>query len=222
LYDKAFVAQQGIDSASKPYVPVTGNSIEAGIKKDWFNGRWNSTVSAYNITRNNVVTYIPGPEFKNIQTGQTKAKGIEADIRGEIARGLNVVLNYAFTDAKVTKDEDASKIGNPVQTSGFAKHITNGWFTYRIQSGKIKGFGVSAGYQYQAGRTDELPDYFRLDGNISWQGSQFSIALNANNILNDYLFIGSRYDFDSNPATKEYYFQVEPGINFRLTCAYKF
>ncbi len=45
VYDQSFVAQQGADSASKPFVPVTGNNIEAGVKKDWFGGKWNSTLS---------------------------------------------------------------------------------------------------------------------------------------------------------------------------------
>lgn len=38
-----------------------------------------------------------------IATGEQRARGFEADIKGEIFKGLNVVINYAYTDAKLLK-----------------------------------------------------------------------------------------------------------------------
>lgn len=232
LYDQAFVAQQGNDSLNKPLVPVTGNNVELGIKRDWFGGKWSTTASVYRIIRNNVVTAVPGPVYKVVQSGQTQTEGIEFDLRGEIARGLNLTANYAYTTAKVTKDADAAKIGSAVPGTGFADHVTNAWLSYRLQNGKAKGLGLSLGYQWQIGRNAwdwgnsvaaaQLPDYFRLDGNLSWQDSKYSVALNVNNILNKYLFQGSPYELDNNPNTSEYYYQIEPGTNFRISFGYRF
>lgn len=222
LYDQSFLAQQGTDSASKPFVPVTGNSLEAGVKKDWGQGKWTSSVSAYRIIRNNVVSVVPGPQYRAIQTGQTKTVGAELDVRGEVSRGLNLIFNYAYTDAEVTRDEDAAKVGGPVPNVMFADHISNGWLNYRVSSGKIKGLGAGLGYQYQARRKEELPDYFRLDGNLSWQGPQFGVALNVNNILDDYLFMGSLFEHNNDPSSIEYNFQVEAGVNLRATFSYRF
>lgn len=234
LYDQAFVAQQGIDSVrKKPFVPVTGNNLEAGIKKDFAEGRWNATVSVYTITRNNVVASLPGRPGAYVQTGQSKTKGVELDVRGEISRGLNLTFNYAYTSAKVSRDEVAEKIGKLVPGSAFPEHGTNTWISYQVPGGKIKGFGAAVGYQYQLNRKvytsrttgpepEKLPDYFRLDSRLSWTANQFSVGLNVNNLLNTTLYSGFPYEFDYNPATVEYYYQTEPGINFRLSFGYKF
>lgn len=222
LYDKAFVAQQGMDSANKPFVPVTGNNIEAGIKKDWHNGKWSSSLSFYQVTRNNLVSVVPGPGYKTIQTGQAKTKGVELDIRGELAKGINIIYNYAYARPRVTKDEDKSLEGTVPPGIYLPQHISNLWLSYRTPSGKLKGLGASLGYQYMAKREENLPDYFRLDGNISWQFDQYSISLNACNLLDDYLYTGTHFEHNNDVSSTEYNYQVEAGFNLRLSFAYKF
>jgi len=45
--------------------------------------------------------------------------------------------------------------------------------------------------------------------------------LNVNNILNAYLFSGSPYDLNFD-GKKEFYWQTEAPINFRMNVAYRF
>jgi iron complex outermembrane receptor protein len=234
LYDQAFVPQQGFDNEkNKALVPVTGNNFEVGYKRDWMGGRWNSTISVYQITRNNVVSYRPGPTTFATQLGQSETQGVEFDVRGEITPGLSLIFNYAYTTAEITKDEDPEKVGQMVPGSGFVDHVSNGWLSYKAQNGILKGVGVGVGYQWQGGRNAwdwgantesaaKLPDYFRLDGSLSWRGDAMSVALNVNNILDKYLYTGAPYELDNDAATKEYYYQIEPGINYRFTVAYRF
>lgn len=221
LYDQAFVPQAGADFSGNAFDPITGNNTEVGLKKDWMNGRWNSTISAYQITKNNVLTAIPGTNFST-QLGQTRTSGVELDVRGEVVRGLNMTLNYAYTDSKITEDTNPERIDAPVP--GFARHITNGWLSYRLPVSKLQGMGISLGYQWQLerypwfadpGAENALPDYFRLDGAVSWQNDTFTVALNVNNILNEYLFSGS-------PYAGYYYYQTEAPRNFRLSLGYTF
>lgn len=221
LYDKSFVAQQGLDSARKPFVPLTGTNTEAGVKKQWFNGRWNSTVSVYRIIRNNVISFVPGPEFKAIQTGQTKTRGIELDVKGEIATSLNVVFNYAYNKSEVTKDEDASRVGGPVDGPGFPEHTSNAWITYGVRADEQNLISLSAGYQFMAGRPHDLPEYFRMDGGIHWDRQQFRISLVGNNLLGKYLFTGAPFEFNNDFSSTEYYFMVEPKANFRISASYR-
>ena len=155
--------------------------------------------------------------------GEIQSKGIEFDMQGQITPELNIILNYANTDVEITKDSDPANVGTKV--AGFAKHITNGWVNYNFKKVSfLKGFGISAGYQYQVDRSSwnwgsdnksELPDYFRLDGAISWKNQHFSATLNVNNILDKYLYSGSNYG-------TYLYWQSEPGINGRITLAYRF
>lgn len=223
LYDKAFIPQPGADFYGNRFRPITGDNIEAGIKKDWFEGRWNTSVSVYQLTKNGAITSDPVHPFMSIQLdGQTKAKGVEFDLRGELAKGLNLILNYAYLDSKVSKHENPAYVG--VASPGSVGHVTAGWLSYEFQTLALKGVGLSLGYTYQADRSAwysfggekfSLPDYFKLDGAVSWQNDKFRAAVNINNILNEYLYSGAPYG-------GYYYWQAEAGRNIRASMAYKF
>ncbi len=156
LFDQSFVPQSGLLRNGDKPKPITGNNMELGLKRDWLDGQWSTTLSVYRILKNNQL--IADPDTTNnpnmiysLQIGQSQTQGIEFDLRGEITRGLSLILNYAYTDSKVTKDIDEANIDKPVP--GFAKHISNGWLTYRIQEGALKGLGFSGGYSYQKDRS---------------------------------------------------------------------
>lgn len=227
LRDQSFLENYGSDWQGKSFDPVTGDNVEAGIKRDWINGKWNSTVSFYQITRNNVLTADmdhpnPAGGYFNKQAGQQQTKGIEVDLHGQIFRGLDVILNYAFTDAKTTKDSKKENIGN--QVAGSSRHVQNSWLNYKIDRGALAGLGISLGYQYQVKRSpwyvfdgseNSLPDYFRLDGSLSYQKDKIGFNLVVNNILDRYLYSGA-------PYADYFYWQAEPGTNVRLSVAYRF
>jgi iron complex outermembrane receptor protein len=225
--DQSFLENFGADWQGKAFDPVTGTNLEFGVKRDWLKGKWNTSVSAYQITRNNVLTADldhPNPSggYYNRQSGQQQTKGVEVDIRGEVVSGLDILVNYAFTEAKVTKDSDPKNVG--VQVPGSSKHIQNSWLNYKVQNGALAGFGVSLGYQWQLQRSSwyvfdgsdkSLPDYFRLDGGVSYQKDKIGFNLFINNILNKYLFSGS-------PYADYFYWQAEPGTNARFSINYRF
>ena len=222
LYDQAYVPQAGTDYEGNGFDPVTGNNIEAGLKTEWLDGRMHATLSVYQITKNNVLTADPEHPKFSVQLGQTRTRGVEIDVQGELLPGLNVIFNYAYTDSKITKDTNEEVVGNA--TPGFIRHITNAWLSYRFEGGPLKGFGLSLGYQWQLdryswyvfdGSEKPLPNYFRLDGGISWQNDRLRLALNVNNILDAYLYTGSAYQ-------GYYYWISEPPRNFRLTVGYRF
>ena len=226
VLDQAFVPQAGASFDGKAFDPITGSNKEIGIKKEWLNGRWMATLAAYQITKNNVLTGDPQHQFFSVQLGQTKASGVEFDLRGEILDGLDVTANYAWNDAKVTKDTDEKIVGK--QIPGTAKNIANAWLNYRLTKGALRGLGVAVGVQYQNGRTNwygaydteadyHMPDYTRLDAAISYRFDKFAVALNINNLTNNYLYSGSYYTW-----TKFYYWQAEAYRNARLAISYKF
>jgi len=229
VYDEAFVPQSGLLRDGGAIKPITGTNNEIGIKKDWFNGKWNTTLSAYRIIKQNELTGDPsnvaGENF-SVVLGEKRAQGIEFDLRGEILDGLKIIANYAYTDSKVTEAAPGVtdiKVGDVVP--GFAKHVANTWLTYTLQNGVLKGSGISAGFTYLADRATDswgvglqkLPNYFKLDGGVFYERSKFKITANAFNILNKYLYSGSYYTW-----LKTYYWQAEAPRNYRLSIAYKF
>lgn len=233
--DQAFMENYGTDWQGKSFHPIVGSNLELGVKKDWANGRWNTALSVYQITRNNVLTTDlehpirdtagnPTGQFYSRQSGQQKTKGVEVDVRGQIVKNLDVTINYAFTEAKVTKDSEAKNIG--VQVPGSSRHVQNTWLNYRLDKGKLTGLGLSIGYQYQAkrspwyvfdGSANSLPDYFRLDAGVSYQLNKVGFNLLVNNILNKYLYSGSPYAYGGY-----FYWQAEPGTNLRFSVNYRF
>jgi iron complex outermembrane receptor protein len=234
VYDQAFLPQTGNIFGGGKVKPITGNNMELGIKRDWFGGKWSTSLSAYQILKNNqLVSDHAHPDTAGnlnyvIQLGQTKTRGIEFDARGEIINGLSLMVNYAYTDSKISKDTDPANVGNPVP--GFAKHVSNAWLTYRIQKGSLKGLGLSTGYQWQLDRlpwslgtgTSDLPNYFRLDAGASYQIKKMSFAVNVNNVLNTYLYSGGHEDYLSSTGKTVYSWQAEAPANVRLSIGYKF
>ena len=206
---------------------MTGDNIEAGIKRDWLDGRWTSSLALYQITKNDVLTGDPEHQNFSIQTGQTKTVGWEADIQGELLPGLDLVANYAFTDSWISDDTRGEIIGN--ETPGTIKHIANGWLSYRHPEGTLKGAGASAGLQYQADRYNwysfdggesRVPDdQLRVDGGLSWQGDKLGVAFNVNNVFDEYIYDGTLYTFAAKPY---YIWNSEPGRNYRLSLSYRF
>lgn len=230
VYDQSFVPQTGSIFGGASVKPITGNNLELGLKRDWFDGKWSTSLSAYQILKNNQLVADPDRPNTNfvVQLGQTKTRGIEFDARGEIITGLSLMINYAFTDSKISKNTDAALIGTPVP--GFAKHVTNSWLTYRIQNGALKGLGFSSGYQWQLNRlpwslgtgTSDLPNYFRLDAGASYQIKKMSFAVNVNNVLNTYLYSGGHEDYLSATGKTVYSWQAEAPTTIRLSVGYKF
>ncbi len=233
--DQSFMENYGSDWQQKSFDPVTGNNLEVGVKRDWLNGKWNTAVSVYQITRNNVLTAdLEHPvlnengeetgQFYSRQSGQQKTKGVEVDVRGQVVKGLDVIVNYAFTEAKVSKDSKPENVG--IQVPGSSRHVQNTWLSYRIDKGSLTGLGFSVGYQYQVkrspwyvfdGSANSLPDYFRLDAGLSYQLNKVGFNLLVNNVLNKYLYSGSPYAWGGY-----YYWQTEPGTNCRLSVNYRF
>lgn len=230
LYDQSFIPQAGRLRSGAPPKPITGNNIEAGVKRQWFDGKLSTTAAVYRIIKNNELSADPGStpaEPYSLQLGQSRAEGVELDIMGEIVSGLSVVANYAYTDSYVSKESGSasSPLKKGTRIAGFAKHNANAWLTYTVQSGVLKGAGIAAGFSYQANRstwswTDapsrmQLPDYFRLDGGLFYEKKKIRLTANVFNILNKYLYSGADYGV-------YYYWQAEAPRDIRFSVAYKF
>ena len=239
VYDEAFTPQTGFLRNGEKISPITGTNYEVGIKKDWFDGKWNTTLAAYRIVKQNELTGDPtnkAGETFSIVVGEKRAQGIEFDLRGEITAGLKLIANYAYTDGKVTKvAPGVTSIAVGEVVPGFSKHTSNAWLTYTLQDGPLKGTGISAGFTHLAGRAmgtysgenseQNLPNYFKLDGGLFWENAKLRITANAFNILDKYLFTGAYYTNYWNAPTYNqpaYSWQAEAPRNYRVSVAYKF
>jgi iron complex outermembrane receptor protein len=229
LYDRAFVAQTGTNAAGERFEPLRGNNLEVGIKREWFNRRLLTQVAVYSITKNNALTAdINNPGF-NIQTGSVKSKGIEFDVMGLIDRNTSIVMNYAYTDAKITKDNNAALVGQRQQTP---LHTANAWVKYNFVDGALNGLGIGLGGSYYADQYTfttkkaasdaqaTLPDYKSLNASLSYRIKRLNFGLNVDNITNEFNVIGN-YNYTLG-TSGEYVYIAMPGTNWRFSIGYKF
>lgn len=232
VYDQAFLPQSGKLKDGGEVKPITGSNMEIGFKRDWADGKWNTTLSLYRILKQNELTAdVQDPTFTySVVLGEKVAKGIELDIKGELAKGLSLIANYAYTDAKITSAFPNSGFANNDLVPGYAKHTTNAWLSYTIQSGFLKDFGLNAGVTYLKDRTSfsysatnpayNMGDYTKVDAGLFWSKGPVKITANVFNVLNEYLYIGDYYTgYFSNNV---YSWQAEAPRNYRFSIAYKF
>lgn len=233
LYDQAFIPQSGKLANGGKVQPITGNNMEVGVKRDWFGGKWNTTLAIYRILKNNELTSDPNSNPNlglSIELGQKQSQGIEFDIRGNIIKGLNLTANYAYTDSKIKKVADGItyiKVGDIVP--GFSKHTANVWLGYKLQEGLLKGFGLSSGFTYLAGRATywqqapsadkEMKDYFKLDAGLFWEKDKIKVTANVFNVLDAYLYSGTYNSWTNIPV---YDWQTEAQRNARVSISYRF
>ncbi|SEK21087.1 TonB-dependent receptor [Parapedobacter koreensis] len=230
LYDQAFVPQSGRIYGGGEVKPITGNNQELGFKRDWADGAWNTSISVYRILKENELTTDPlhstPSESYSIVLGQKVARGIEFDVHGRLAPGLDLVANYAYTNAEVTEVAEGVtdyEVGDDLL--GYAANTANTWLTYRIQRGALKNLGAAAGFTWLWDRkTDSwdvsdvrLPAYFKLDAGLFWENDKLRITANVFNLLDEYLYSGSYYSFNN-----AFYWQSETPRNLRLSIGYKF
>jgi len=232
LFDQSFVPVPGADSSQNAFKPIKGVDVEGGIKKEWFDGKWVASATVYRIARQNSLVNLGIKDSRGAdvqeQLGETVTKGVEVDINGEIFPGLNVTLNYAYTDSKISKEAPKATtktVGNI--TPNTATHITNAWLNYRVNNGFLSGFGVTGGIQWMADRyvgnatkVFSIPNYFRADAGVSYLKGKYSVSLLVNNLLNDQKLLTAA----SIPTTDTgfYNYIVEARRNFRMTIGYRF
>ncbi|MFK6999662.1 TonB-dependent siderophore receptor [Flavobacterium oreochromis] len=222
-YDNSIIPNYGTNRTGKTFDPEYANNIEAGFKKSFLKDKLKTTISAYQITKKNVLVTDPYDINNKLQIGKVRSEGLEFDIQGQLSPQLNIVLNYAFTEVKTIEDTNPLNIGKRIE--GHSKHTTNGWINYNFKEESIfKGFGTMLGYQYLVDRSTSnwgmdnktiLPDYLRVDTGINWRYRGLNIALNVNNLFNKYLYSGGI-------AGTIAYWQSEPGRNWRAMITYKF
>lgn len=228
IYDKSFLPQRGAVFGEGRLPPLTGSNTEFGAKAFHFNNQLVINASVYKILKNNVGTSDPIHNGFYLKTGQITSKGIEVDITGNLGRNLFVNANYAYTDARITKDRDSSVVG--IRNYGTPDHTANAWLKYRISEGVFKGLSFGAGMQYMGNRSGvyagwgsefgnkSLPGYTIYDAVVSYSINKFSVGLNVYNLTNKKYASNGYY----TPDAKEWFYSPGTPLNFRIQTQIRF
>ncbi|UKO96860.1 TonB-dependent receptor [Nostoc sp. UHCC 0870] len=190
-FSRSFEPNSGTRVDGSLLEPVRGTQYEIGIRGEFFNSRLITNLAAYEIIKSNLgVTDPDNPDF-SIPLGEQRSRGIELDVTGQILPGWNMIASYAYTDARVTKDDNLQP-GNLID--GVPFNSASLWSTYEIQTGDLQGLGFGLGLFYVGERQGDLnnsfqvPSYVRTDASVFYRRDNWKVGINVNNLFNvDYV-----------------------------------
>jgi iron complex outermembrane receptor protein len=193
-YATSFQPTGGTDINGAAFEPRTGEQYEAGIKYQPRGYNSFITLSAFNLTQQNVLTPDPGNLNFNVQTGEIRTRGIELEGRASLAEGLNILGSYTYFDSTVTESNIPNATGKtPLYIPA---HVASLWGDYTIPRGNLAGFGFGAGIRYigktygNDDNTLSVPDYVLVDAALYYDLAYLSesmrgwkVAVNASNLF---------------------------------------
>ncbi|MBK9168246.1 MAG: TonB-dependent siderophore receptor [Bryobacterales bacterium] len=173
-----------------PFDPERGRQFEFGGKREWFGSRLSSTLAFFNIERQNVLVTDPdSPQAFLIPIGEVTSRGIELDVIGKLTDRLNLTMNYAYLDAKVTEDTDLFRVGR--RSENAPRNATNIWAYYQFPFWNLSaGAGVSYVSRRPTFDTLVIPGCTVANATVSWQQGPLKLTATMDNLANRRYFLG--------------------------------
>ena len=202
-FSRSFTPVGGLSVNNDPFDPQRGTGYEVGIKTDFLDNRFSSTLAFYNTNLSNILTSDPDNPGFSIQVGEQRSRGIELDVAGEILPGWNLIATYAHTDAEISEDnrfDEGNRLADvPLNSASL-------WTTYDIQRGLLEGLGFGAGVFFVGDRQGDLansfevPSYVRTDAAVYYERNNFRAGLNFLNVFDIRYFEGAQNRNIVNPG----------------------
>ncbi|MCA9483595.1 MAG: TonB-dependent siderophore receptor [Nitrospina sp.] len=197
------------DASGNILDPEIAEQYEGGFKTSFFNGRLNSTVAFYHLTKENVAVPVPGTAFSNA-IGEARSQGVEVDVSGQVTDDLSLILTYAYTDAEITQGTNqGNRLWNVPRNAGSL------WVRYDLPEEWVRGLTVGAGLYVQGERPGDnansyfLPAQTQVDAMLRYRPEfidpHLTLQLNVNNLADETLYggtLGDRFTINvNNPRT---------------------
>ena len=186
-YSQSFQPQGGTGAQGQRFKPTEGEQFEVGVR--WQpQGEGGPLLSAavYDLRQDNVLTTdTANPQF-SVQTGQARSRGAELEVRGQVARHLEVVGAYAYTDRRITRSNRPAEVGR--RAAEVPYHQASLWGHYRLAAWGLPAWTVGAGLRYTGDMVDGTANGYRIagygliDAMLAWQDGPWRVALNVRNV----------------------------------------
>ena len=164
-YSTSFQPSTSTGFGGALFKPTTGQQYEVGIKYQPPGRNSFVTLSAYNLTQQNVSVSDPVHTGYSTQTGEIRSRGIEAEAHANLTDDLRLIATYTYTDARNTKSTtapDKQPVGIPTQ-------MASGWVSYDVPFAPLQGLQLGGGARYlgasygDAANTFKVPDVTLFD-----------------------------------------------------------
>lgn len=225
-YANSFTVNTGTDVNGNALSPSLIDQFELGVKNDFLKGKLSVNVTAYRIVNNNLaqtaqfkadgVTPNNDTNLKEM-TGQTTSDGVEIDISGHPAKGLDIMAGYSYNYMRYTKTKDVK--GNYVEGERLVNnpsHTANTSIFYTFTKTSLKGLKVGAmafyvgdrfgGWNNTKGQTQNysrlipVPAYATVDISAGYTFKRVSLLAKLSNITNTYnYYVHENYSINPIP-----------------------
>ncbi|SDD10043.1 TonB-dependent receptor [Pedobacter soli] len=230
-YANNFIPNTGVDINNNALQPSIVNQCEAGVKNDFFGGKLSANLTYYKIINNNIAQAAiladgtVSTVFKQLN-GETTSDGLELDVNGTLAKGLNFLLGYSYNFMRYTNTADVTGMIEDVRLVGTTKNTANATLFYTFQDGAVKGLKLGASAFYTGKRNGGWNDaknattlrliplsaFTTIDFSAGYSWKRFSLLAKVSNITNELnYFVHENYSV--NPIAPR---------QFLTTLSYKF
>ncbi len=199
-YTENFGANPGVtDFQGHSLKPEGAEQKEVGVKSELFGGKLQATVALFDITKVNVASADvghPAPECGaggcSVSLGKISSQGVELDIQGEITKNWNVIVTYAYTDARVDKSAPGSRYTQGNRLANVPRHMASLWSTYAFRDTLGHGWTFGGGVTHRSSATDEAnmvdtPGYAVFDAMAAYEftinGKKATAQVNVQNLF---------------------------------------
>ncbi len=186
--------------------PIEGNNYEVGVKGELADGRVNALLALFRYDHKNraVNDYDAGFAcngwYCSRAAGKVRSQGVEAEISGEVVKGLELYAGYAYNTTKFLEDPDNQ---GKVFSTWTPKHMLRLWANYRLP-GALNRLSVGAGVNTQTA-TISSDREFKLAGFTIWNARlgyqatpELSFGLNVNNVFDKKYYVPSYNTLSGN------------------------
>lgn len=188
---------QGFLATGELPLPTKGQQFEVGIKGDFWNGRFQPTLSLFDISKTNaIVPSLVNPLFVT-QVGEIKVQGVEAQIAARPFDAWRLIANFTYLNAHISQDTNPLLLGNQLQ--GVPAYEASLWTSYNFGS-EERGLTLGGGVFYSSDRpttnanTLYIPSYVRVDLFANYRfDSKTELQLNVDNLTNQRYYLVSGF-----------------------------
>ncbi|EHQ30934.1 TonB-dependent receptor [Mucilaginibacter paludis] len=186
-YQNGFSYTNAKAEDGKLFKPEQAFQYEGGFKMESANNKWSATLSYYDILVKDKLRTDPANTNFYLQDATQSSKGLEAELVANPVNGLNILLGYGYNISEFTK-ADADIQGK--RPYGTPKHLINGWASYALRRGALKGFGLGFGGNYSSSSYGDdtdlvtVPSYVLLSSTAFYDRGKYRIGLKVDNLTN--------------------------------------
>lgn len=224
-YSTIFNPQSFKDITGRTLDPEEGKSRELGLKGEWLDGRLNASAAVFWSGKDNLAVadgnnLTPQGEQAYIAASDTKARGIDVEVSGQLTRAWKIQTSYTRT---VLKDSSGERLFTQVQPEHQVKLFT----TWTPPS--LSRLTVGGGVLWQSKIYGTLSVNPSLDG-VSFvdrtytQSSHAVVNLNASYAFDDHLSLAMQLNnvFDKTYRVHGVFSYYGAPRNLLATLRYKF